>query len=159
MREPLNHVTDEQIESFCRRWKVTELSVFGSALRADSGPESDIDLLVTFASGAGWGLFALARMKQELVSPPGGASRGAGTRSGERQFSRTRGSCISRDRAYLLDMLDAFLTDLALMREAIRAGDGQTMFDLFTRTREIRRSIIAIGQDDARPDFGRADHQ
>jgi len=58
----------------------------------------------------------------------------------------------------VLDMLDVFLTDLALMREAIRAGDGVTMFDLFTRTREIRRSIVALGQDDARPDFGRGDH-
>jgi len=56
-------------------------------------------------------------------------------------------------------MLDAFLTDLALMREAIRAGDGETMYDLFTRTREIRRSIVALGQDDSRPDFGRSDHK
>jgi cyclohexadieny/prephenate dehydrogenase len=63
------------------------------------------------------------------------------------------------NRDAVLDMLDSFLTDLALMREAIRAGDGQTMFDLFTRTREIRRSIVALGQDDARPDFGRADHR
>ena len=63
------------------------------------------------------------------------------------------------NRDAVLDMLDAFLTDLALMREAIRAGDGHTMFDLFTRTREIRRSIVALGQDDARPDFGRADHR
>ena len=62
------------------------------------------------------------------------------------------------NREAVLDMLDAFLTDLALMREAIRAGDGETMFDLFSRTREIRRSIVALGQDDARPDFGRSDH-
>jgi cyclohexadieny/prephenate dehydrogenase len=55
----------------------------------------------------------------------------------------------------VLEMLDRFLTDLALMREAIRASDGETMFDAFSRTREIRRSIVAIGQDDARPDFGR----
>ncbi|MEO0062028.1 MAG: hypothetical protein RLZZ08_588 [Pseudomonadota bacterium] len=55
----------------------------------------------------------------------------------------------------VLDMLDRFLTDLALMREAIRAGDGETMFDLFARTRSIRRSIVALGQDDDRPDFGR----
>lgn len=55
----------------------------------------------------------------------------------------------------VLDMLDRFLTDLALMREAIRAGDGETMFDLFARTRSIRRSIVALGQDEDRPDFGR----
>jgi len=59
------------------------------------------------------------------------------------------------NRTAVLEMLDRFLTDLALMREAIRAGDGETMFDLFSRTREIRRSIVALGQDDARPDFGR----
>jgi cyclohexadieny/prephenate dehydrogenase len=59
------------------------------------------------------------------------------------------------NRAAVLEMLDRFLTDLAMMREAIRASDGETMFDLFARTREIRRSIVAIGQDDARPDFGR----
>ena len=59
----------------------------------------------------------------------------------------------------VLEMLDSFLTDLALMREAIRAGDGETMFDIFTKTRAIRRSIVALGQDDPRPDFGREDHE
>ena len=59
----------------------------------------------------------------------------------------------------VLEMMDRFLTDLAMMREAIRAEDGETMFDLFTRTRAIRRSIIELGQDDARPDFGRKDHK
>ena len=59
------------------------------------------------------------------------------------------------NRDAVLDMLDRFLTDLAVMREAIRARDGETMFDWFTRTRAIRRSIVALGQDDPRPDFGR----
>ncbi|MEO5707761.1 MAG: prephenate/arogenate dehydrogenase family protein [Alteraurantiacibacter sp.] len=59
----------------------------------------------------------------------------------------------------VLEMLDTFLTDLALMREAIKAGDGQMMHDTFSRTRAIRRSIVALGQDDARPDFGRGDHK
>jgi cyclohexadieny/prephenate dehydrogenase len=63
------------------------------------------------------------------------------------------------NREAVLEMLDRFLTDLAHMREAIRAGDGEAMFDLFARTRAIRRSIIELGQDDARPDFGRADHE
>ena len=59
------------------------------------------------------------------------------------------------NREAVLEMLDRFLTDFAMMREAIRASDGETLFELFSRTREIRRSIVAIGQDDARPDFGR----
>ncbi len=58
----------------------------------------------------------------------------------------------------VLEMMDRFLTDLAMMREAIKAEDGETMFDLFTRTRAIRRGILEQGQDDARPDFGRHDH-
>jgi cyclohexadieny/prephenate dehydrogenase len=62
------------------------------------------------------------------------------------------------NRDAVLEMLDSFLTDLALMREAIKAGDGESLFDLFARTRAIRRSIIELGQDDARADFGRADH-
>ena len=63
------------------------------------------------------------------------------------------------NRDAVLEMLDSFLTDLAMMREAIKTGDGETMFDLFTRTRAIRRGIIELGQDDARADFGRTDHE
>ena len=62
------------------------------------------------------------------------------------------------NRDAVLDMLDRFLTDLAMMREAIKAGDGEMMFDQFSKTRAIRRRIIEHGQDDARPDFGRHDH-
>ena len=60
------------------------------------------------------------------------------------------------NRDAVLEMLDRFLADLAHMREAIVANDGDSMFDLFTRTRAIRRSIVEQGQDDAAPDFGRA---
>ncbi|MGB3797002.1 MAG: prephenate/arogenate dehydrogenase family protein [Alteraurantiacibacter sp.] len=63
------------------------------------------------------------------------------------------------NRDAVLDMLDRFLGDLALMREAIRAGDGEMMFDQFSKTRAIRRRIVEQGQDDARPDFGRHDHE
>lgn len=62
------------------------------------------------------------------------------------------------NRDAVLDMLGRFNRDLAELETAIRAGDGNMLFDHFTRTRAIRRSIIAMGQDDARPDFGRADH-
>lgn len=44
------------VEDFCRRWKIHSLAVFGSALRSDFGPESDIDLLVAFAPEADWSL-------------------------------------------------------------------------------------------------------
>ncbi len=59
-------VAPEQIEAFCQRWKITELALFGSALHGDDHPESDIDLLVTFASDGLWSLFDLASMQNEL---------------------------------------------------------------------------------------------
>ena len=58
----------------------------------------------------------------------------------------------------VLDMLQRFSEDLSALQRAIRWDKGDELFDLFTRTRAIRRSIIEQGQDDARPDFGRADH-
>ncbi len=58
----------------------------------------------------------------------------------------------------VLEMLQRFSEDLTALQRAIRWGDGDALFDLFTRTRAVRRSIIEQGQDDDRPDFGRADH-
>jgi len=58
----------------------------------------------------------------------------------------------------VLEMLQRFSEDLTALQRAIRWGDGDALFELFTRTRAIRRSIIEEGQDDARPDFGRGDH-
>ena len=51
---------------FCHRWQITELALFGSILRDDFRPDSDIDLLVTFAPTAHWGLLAHVRMEREL---------------------------------------------------------------------------------------------
>jgi cyclohexadieny/prephenate dehydrogenase len=58
----------------------------------------------------------------------------------------------------VLEMLQRFSEDLTALQRAIRWGDGDALFDLFTRTRAVRRSIIEQGQDDGRADFGRADH-
>lgn len=56
----------EAIAAFCRRWRITELSLFGSVLRDDFGPESDVDFLVSFAPEARWTLFDLFDMEEEL---------------------------------------------------------------------------------------------
>ncbi|MEN3748668.1 prephenate/arogenate dehydrogenase family protein [Sphingomonas sp. HF-S3] len=56
----------------------------------------------------------------------------------------------------VLDMLQRFSEDLSALQRAIRWGKGDELFDRFTRTRAIRRSVIEQGQDDSRPDFGRA---
>jgi cyclohexadieny/prephenate dehydrogenase len=55
----------------------------------------------------------------------------------------------------VLEMLGRFSEDLSALQRAIRWGDGEQLFNLFTRSREIRRGIIAAGQDTSSPDFGR----
>jgi len=52
-------------------------------------------------------------------------------------------------------MLGTFQEDLSTLTRAIRRGDGDSLFEHFTRTRAIRRGIVSIGQDSAAPDFGR----
>jgi cyclohexadieny/prephenate dehydrogenase len=59
------------------------------------------------------------------------------------------------NREAVLEMLGRFTEDLISLQRAIRWGDGDLLFDLFTRTRAIRRSIIDAGQDSSAPDFGR----
>jgi predicted nucleotidyltransferase len=68
LSQPQQHITlpEKKIARFCRRWKVTELALFGSVLREDFRPESDIDLLVSFAPDARWSLFDLVSMQNEL---------------------------------------------------------------------------------------------
>lgn len=56
------------LEAFCRQWKVRELAVFGSALRDDFGPDSDVDLLVSFERNAGWTLLDFVDMEDELAA-------------------------------------------------------------------------------------------
>jgi len=55
----------------------------------------------------------------------------------------------------VLDMLGTFNEDLSKLTRAIRRGDGEALFDHFSRTRAIRRGIVEVGQDSAAPDFGR----
>ena len=59
------------------------------------------------------------------------------------------------NREAVLEMLGRFMEELSMLQRAIRWGDGETLFNLFTRAREIRKGIIAAGQDTAAPDFGR----
>ena len=56
----------EAIGEFCRRWRITELSLFGSVLREDFGPDSHVDVLVRFAPEAEHSLFDMVRMEDEL---------------------------------------------------------------------------------------------
>ena len=66
MSTPRIPIPHEAIAAFCRRWKITELALFGSVLREDFGPGSDVDVLVVFAAGAPWTYFKLFEIRSEL---------------------------------------------------------------------------------------------
>lgn len=83
--------------------------------------------------------------------------------SGFRDFTRIAASdpTMWRDvfltnKDAVLDILGRFAEELFVLQRAIRMGDGDHLFDYFTRTRAIRRGIIEAGQDTSAPDFGRA---
>ena len=59
-------IPKEKIADFCRRWKITEFAIFGSALRVGYSRESDVDILVTFDKDVHWTLFDMVDMKEEL---------------------------------------------------------------------------------------------
>ena len=59
-------IPTNEVEAFCRKWQVCELSLFGSALREDFGPESDVDVLVVFVPDAPWSLFDWVDMVDDL---------------------------------------------------------------------------------------------
>ena len=82
--------------------------------------------------------------------------------SGFRDFTRIAASdpTMWRDiflsnKEAVLEMLGRFSEELSVLQRAIRWGDGETLFNLFTRAREIRRGIVAAGQDTSAPNFGR----
>lgn len=56
----------EPIETYCQKWRIGELALFGSVLREDFSPQSDIDVLITFEPDARWSLLDLVDMKDEL---------------------------------------------------------------------------------------------
>jgi predicted nucleotidyltransferase len=60
-----------RLRDYCTRWRIQELAVFGSALREDFSPDSDIDVLVTFAEEADWSLLDLVRMEREFAELAG----------------------------------------------------------------------------------------
>lgn len=82
--------------------------------------------------------------------------------SGFRDFTRLAASdptmwrdiCLNNKDA-IIEMLGRFSEDLSSLQRAIRWGDGEALFDLFTRTRAVRRGIIDAGQEVDAPDFGR----
>lgn len=64
----LKQIPTTRLERFCQQWQIREFALFGSVLRDDFRPDSDVDVLVTFAENAQWSLLDLVRMQDELVA-------------------------------------------------------------------------------------------
>lgn len=59
-------IPNEKIEAFCRKWNLSEFALFGSVLRDDFGPESDVDVLISFKPGAEMTIESYIEMGDEL---------------------------------------------------------------------------------------------
>jgi uncharacterized protein len=57
----------DKLEALCRRWKISKLSLFGSAARGEARADSDVDLLVEYEPNADWSLLDVARLQRELA--------------------------------------------------------------------------------------------
>lgn len=80
-----------RIDEFCRKWEIVEFALFGSVLRDDFGPESDVDVLVDFAPGTRLTLFGLMDMEDELAEifgRPVDLVTRSGVESGRNPFRR-----------------------------------------------------------------------
>lgn len=84
----------DQIAAFCRAWKVSELSIFGSALRGDLQTDSDIDVLIAFFPDAEWSLLDQVQMQQELETILGRAVDLVSRRGVERSYNPIRRQAI-----------------------------------------------------------------
>jgi len=91
--------------------------------------------------------------KSEVIKYSAGGFRDF-TRLAASDPTMWRDICLHNKDA-ILEMLARFSEDLSAMQRAIRWGDGEALFDLFSRTRSIRKSIIEAGQETAAADFGR----
>jgi predicted nucleotidyltransferase len=74
MSEPRTPIPHDTLASLCRGWHVRRLSLFGSVLRDDFAPDSDVDVLVEFEPGQAPGLLALSALRRELERLFGGRS-------------------------------------------------------------------------------------
>lgn len=66
INQPKIDIPMDKIEVFCKKWKIKEFSLFGSVLRDDFRPDSDVDVMVSFHENAGWDLFDVVNMIDEL---------------------------------------------------------------------------------------------
>jgi predicted nucleotidyltransferase len=94
MKRPSLNLPTDQIAAFCQTWKVSEFSVFGSALREDFRPDSDIDVLIAFFPDAKWSLLDHVQMQHELEAILGRKVDLVSRRGVERSYNPIRRQAI-----------------------------------------------------------------
>lgn len=106
----------EKISEFCRKWKIAEFALFGSVLRDDFGPASDVDVLVSFTADARWSLLDHVEMQDELKAifvrnvdlvSRRGIERSRNPIRRKVSSSPPRSSMPQRDISYLTDIFQA----------------------------------------------------
>jgi len=117
-------IPKEKIDEFCQKWKIVELSLFGSVLRDDFRSDSDVDMLVTFSPDAEWSLLDHVAMEEELsvifgkIWSAAEQLNAAKTTSAVNISSAPFKPFMWRDEAYLLDILMAARKVLGFTRVA-----------------------------------------
>ena len=96
-------IPQQELAAFCRKWKISKLSLFGSVLRDDFRPDSDVDVLVSFLDEAQWRLFDLIHMEEELSAMLGRKADLVDRRSVEasRNYIRRRHILSSLEQVYV----------------------------------------------------------
>ena len=89
-RDPPIPLPRDELGALCRRWKIVRLALFGSVLREDFGPDSDVDVLVEFAEDAHPGFFEITDLSDELSALLGGRRIDLVTPAGLSPFLRDR---------------------------------------------------------------------
>ena len=104
-----------RIEEFCRRWNVTELALFGSVLREDFRPDSDVDVLVAFAPDSHTSLFDLVDMEEELADIVG------------RKVDLVCREGIERSHNYIRRQAILNAAEVVYAARPVSAGNGRTV--------------------------------
>jgi len=143
-------VSPDTIAEFCRRWKITDISLFGSIVRDDFGPKSDVDLLITFAPDSHWSLLDHVTMEDEMkdiLGRPVDMIERQAVESSENYIRRRHILnpllSVSRpDDALLLDILIAARRAISFLEGVSRAEFGQS--DLLRSALLRNLSIIGV---------------
>jgi len=133
MVAPAISFPERPIAEFCRRWKITELAAFGSVVRGDFRPDSDVDLLASFASDADWSLLDALAMEEELSSILGRTVDLVSRRAIERSDNWIRRR----------EILGSAVPVYAVARHRRRVGSRMNRFDWSSfRERTATRSAV-----------------